>query len=188
MQQFQDWLYFKENRNGEAMNHKQLEKKCKEFINNPNFAYSLYYYLMNDHQINDNFSPVRYYGEDKKKIIERFTSVNKNSVEDWFTEKYEEIMKTRKSKDETYIYVEEKDANNNYRNWKLENLNRLHMKSIHDTMTINLKFEYKSMKSKGKVIKIYQMKEEDYNKLIAKLNNVDIDELEELNEENDVEM
>ena len=54
---------FKENRNGEAMNHKQLKKKWKEFINNPNFAYSLYYYLSNDHQINKNFTPVRYYGE-----------------------------------------------------------------------------------------------------------------------------
>ena len=124
MQQFQDWLYFKENRNGEAMNHKQLEKKCKEFINNPNFAYSLYYYLMNDHQINENFSPVRYYGDDKKKIIERFTMVNKNSVEDWFIECYEEIVKTAKILGATYKIIYETDANSSYRNWKIANPNR----------------------------------------------------------------
>ena len=43
---------------------KEFNIKCKSFINNPNFAYSLYHYLKEVRVINDKFSPVRYDGKD----------------------------------------------------------------------------------------------------------------------------
>ena len=67
---------FKENLHGEIYNEKKLKVKCNKFIRDPNFAYSLYYYLAEVRKINENFSPVRYYGKDKQTILDRITMAN----------------------------------------------------------------------------------------------------------------
>ena len=70
----------------------ELYEKCHRFIDDPNFAYSLYHYLAEERVIREGFNPDRYYGEDKHEFISGVTAENRNSVEDWFVESLDSII------------------------------------------------------------------------------------------------
>ena len=167
-------LDFKSN----AMPRSQLDQQCKYFITHPCFAYSLYHYLKDIHQINPDFSPRRYYGDDKRKILERMTMINKNSVEDWFAECHEDLVHDAKVNKVECKYIYEADANTSYSQWRMNQPKRMCLNYIRDSM-IAMGFEYKNKKESGKYLHTWRITAEKYNELIKKLNPVDEDEDEE---------
>ena len=158
---------------------KEFDIKCKSFINNPNFAYSLYHYLKEVRVINERFSPVRYEGKDKYDFIEKAQMSRKNSVEEWITELMNEGGFTKRSiRKVPFMFIIESDANAAYRNWCSYDKSRLYMKSIKETM-ISLGFEYKDTRIDGNKARIYRIEEGKYNELMNKLNECNDDEIEE---------
>ena len=92
-------LNFKDNLNGEIYSKAEMNKKCHSFIDNPNFAYSLYHYLSKEIDIGNDFNPCRYDGKDKDDFINAAQGENRNSVEDWLVESYEELKLKNLEKD-----------------------------------------------------------------------------------------
>ena len=64
-------------------NYAEMNKICKSFTNNPDFAYSLYKYLKDDIEIPENYTTERYDGKEKDEILAYLTSVDKSSVNRW---------------------------------------------------------------------------------------------------------
>jgi len=158
-------LNFKDNLNGEIYKRDVMDNKCKEFINNPAFAYSLYHYLAEVREIRQGFNPCRYYGKDKYDFINAAQGENRNSVEDWLVESYEEL----KRKNKTYIYIIEKFANDSYNKWKESHKDRLYLQYIKDTME-KLGFKRTTTTiNKVKGVPIYKMDETEFNALITRL-------------------
>ena len=158
---------------------KEFDLKCKSFINNPNFAYSLYHYLKEVRVINEKFSPVRYEGKDKYDFIEDAQMSNKNSVEEWVTDLMKEGGFTKRSfRKVPYMLITESNANAAYRNWCSYDKSRLYMKSIKDTM-LALGFEYLKTRIDGEQPRVYRIEESKYKELMNKLNDEDDEEIEE---------
>ena len=158
---------------------KEFNIKCKSFINNPNFAYSLYHYLKEVRVINDKFSPVRYDGKDKFEFIDKAQMSNKNSVEEWVTGLMNEGGFTKRSfRKVPFMFIIESDANAAYRNWCSYDKSRLYLKSIKETM-ISLGFEYLKTKIDGKQERVYRIEEDKYKELMKRLNDEDDEEMDE---------
>ena len=152
---------------------KKFDIKCKSFIKNPNFAYSLYHYLKEVRVINERFSPVRYEGKDKYDFIEKAQMSRKNSVEEWITDVMSRKgFKKRSFRKVPFMLVNESDANADYKTWCSYDKSRIYMKSIKETM-INLGFEYLKTRIDGEQLRIYRMEESKYNELMNKLNECD---------------
>lgn len=169
-------LDFKDNLKGEIYDKPTLYKKTHDFTNDPTFAYSLYYYLKFDHKISENFCPSRYDGADRQAFIDRVRKANRNSVEDWFVEKYSELIKSAKVKGVAYKVIKETDANTSYREWKRQNRDRILEKGVKDTLIDGFGFEYKSQVVKSESIKVYRMPEDKFNEWKKKYDPDDGDE------------
>jgi len=154
----------------------EMNKKCHSFIDNPNFAYSLYHYLAEVRKIRECFNPCRYYGKDKYDFINSAQGDNKNSVEDWLVESYEEL----KHKNKTYIFFIEKLANDSYKQWKDNHKDRQCFQYIKDTMD-KLGFKRTTTTiNKAKGIPIYRMDETEFKALITRLTPTIEDDGEEI--------
>ena len=159
---------------------KEFNLKCKSFINNPNFAYSLYHYLKEVRVINENFSPVRYEGKDKYDFIENAQMSNKNSVEEWITDLINEGgFKKAMVRKVPFMLITEPDANAAYRNWCSYDKSRFYMKSIKETM-LALGFDFKDTRINGEHAKVYRIEEEKYNELMNKLNDCNDEEIDDM--------
>lgn len=159
---------------------KEFNLKCKSYINNPNFAYSLYHYLKEVRVINENFSPVRYEGKDKYDFIENAQMSNKNSVEEWITDLINEGgFKKAMVRKVPFMLITEPDANAAYRNWCSYDKSRLYMKSIKETM-LTLGFDFKDTRINGEHAKVYRIEEEKYNELMNKLNDCDDEDIDDM--------
>lgn len=159
---------------------KEFNLKCKSFINNPNFAYSLYHYLKEVRVINENFSPVRYEGKDKYDFIEDAQMSNKNSVEEWVTDLMKEGgFKKSIVRKVPFMFIIESDANAAYRNWCSYDKSRFYMKSIKETM-LTLGFDYKNTRINGECVKVYRIEEDKYKELMNKLNDCDDEEIDDM--------
>lgn len=159
---------------------KAFDIKCKSYINNPNFAYSLYHYLKEVRVINENFSPVRYEGKDKYDFIENAQMSNKNSVEEWITDLINEGgFKKAMVRKVPFMLITEPDANAAYRNWCSYDKSRLYMKSIKETM-LTLGFDFKDTRINGEHAKVYRIEEEKYNELMNKLNDCDDEDIDDM--------
>lgn len=159
---------------------KEFNIKCKSFINNPNFAFSLYHYLKEVRVINEKFSPVRYDGKDKIEFIDKAQMSNKNSVEEWVTDLMNEGgFKKSIVRKVNYMFIIESDANGAYRNWCSYDKNRLYIKSIKETM-LSLGFEYKNTRINGECAKVYRIEEDKYKELMERLNNCDDEEIDDM--------
>jgi len=199
-------LNFKDNLNGEIYSKAEMNKKCHSFIDNPNFAYSLYHYLSKEQDIGNSFNPCRYEGKDKDDFIDAAQGENRNSVEDWLVESYEnnveieqkenekiitykDMFRKNKSKAQdgkTYIFILEKDANESYNTWKESHKDRLCLQYIKDTME-KLGFKRTTTTiNKVKGVPIYKINETEFQTLITRLTpkieddgeEIEIDELE----------
>ena len=158
----------------------EFDIKCKSFIYNPNFAYSLYHYLKEVRVINDKFSPVRYDGNDKFEFIDKAQMSNKNSVEEWITDLMNEGgFKKSIVRKVNYMFITEPDANGAYRNWCSYDKNRLYIKSIKETM-LALGFEFKDTRINGEHAKVYRIEEDKYKELMNKLNDCDDEEIDDM--------
>ena len=158
---------------------KAFDIKCKSFIYDPNFAYSLYHYLKEVRVINENFSPVRYEGKDKYDFIENAQMSNKNSVEEWITDLINEGgFKKRSFRKVSYMLIIESDANAAYRNWCSYDKSRFYMKSIKETM-LALGFQYLLTRIDGEQSRVYRIEEDKYKELMDKLNDCNDEEIEE---------
>ena len=174
-------LNFKDN-NGED---KTFDAKCKSFIKNPKFAYSLYHYLSKVRKIREGFSPVRYYGKDKYDFINGCHVENKNAVEDWFSERCNDETLCHINKKKAYVYIKETEANSDYKYWKDGHKQRLCQNSIKETMT-KLGFAYCSTTINGeKGVKIYKMDKDKFDELVKRLTAIEDDgeEIDETDEE-----
>lgn len=176
-------LNFKDN----VYSTEELDQKCRGFISNSNFAYSLYHYLANVREIRKGFSPVRYYGKDKYDFLRGATAENKNSVEDWFVEccDIEGFTHERKLKDGTIeIFIFEKQANDSYNTWKQYHKDRKCMiQYIKETMK-KLGFSYATTTiDKIKGVHIYKIEKTKYEEIMNNLS----PELEDDGEEWEIE-
>lgn len=159
---------------------KGFETKCKSFINNPNFAFSLYHYLKEVREINERFSPVRYEGKDKLEFIEKAQMKRKNSVEEWVTDLMNEGgFKKSIVRKVPYMFIIESDANGAYKNWCSYDKSRLYLKSIKESM-VSLGFEYKNTRINGECAKVYRIEEDKYKELMNKLNDIDEDDIDDM--------
>ena len=58
-----------------------FDEKCLSFINHPDFTWSLYYYLMYEHEIPKGFKTNRYYGKEKEEFIIEANRERKRPIE-----------------------------------------------------------------------------------------------------------
>jgi len=174
-------------KDGPADNDKKalraLDKKCKNMIEDPNFAYTMYYYLANVREINPEFSPVRYYGEDKNQFIRQAQLIKRNSVEDWLSEYGLDLFHQRNIRGVGEVmYITKPEASKSYKDYKDRHNNRLCLAYIKETMLEHgfadkpMKFnvvtdkvdpetgEYKTV---TKNIDVFRMKKDDFDKLKA---------------------
>ena len=156
---------------------KVLNRKCHEFIDNKDFAYSLYYYLKYEHVINEDFTPCRYDGQEKYDFINKSKLSDKNSVELWLSEYIDNIFRSYKVKDVIYKFIEEKYANNSYRQFVKENSIQFPLKAIKDKM-IEFGFEYKDTRISGEHIRLYRMTVDDFEKFKNKISDCEYDDEE----------
>ena len=148
-------------------NIEELNQKCHSFIDDPNFAYSLYHYLMNEHKEREGFSPCRYHGQDKTEYINKnkFTE-NKNSVEMWLTEDVDALFNKRyKVKGIIYKYCEEKTVTEYWRLYVKNNNIKYNFKLMNALK--DLGFEYMPGARIGnEKFRIYRMEENKYNDFV----------------------
>ena len=177
-------LDFKDNdRENDQQKRNEFDEKCKSFITNPNFAYSLYHYLSDEHEreIRKGFSPVRYYGKDKDDFLKNCRFENKNSVEDWFSEKCSDNTFCRINEKKAYVYIKEKEANKSYNNWKENHKQRLCADSIKPTFE-KLGFTYTSTTINGeKGVRIFKMDKDKFDEVVKRLVGIE-DDGEEIDE------
>ena len=94
-------------------------KMAHKYLENPNFAYSLYKYLCEDYVIYDGYTPNRYRSQEKNEFIQNAIINNKNSVLNWIetlslppeskNEVYNDsIFNEFKGKDKTWLYSTKK--------------------------------------------------------------------------------
>lgn len=166
----------------------ELNEKCRGFISNSNFAYSLYHYLANVREIRNGFSPVRYYGKDKYDFIRGATSENKNSVEDWLVECCDGLKHERKNKDTSIdIVILEKQANESYNTWRSYHKDRQCIQYIKTTME-KLGFKRTTTTiNKVKGVPIYRIEKTKYDEIMSKLNPELEDDGEEMNFDDEID-
>lgn len=167
----------------------ELNEKCRGFISNPNFAYSLYHYLSSVREIRHGFSPVRYYGQDKYDFIRGATAENKNSVEDWFVECHEGLNHERKNKDGSIdIVIFEKVANESYKTWRSYHKDRQCIQYIKATME-KLGFKRTTTTiNKVKGVPIYRIEKTKYDEIMNKLIPTVDDDGEEMEFEGEIDI
>lgn len=84
-------------------------EKCRSFIRNPNFVYSLYYYFMNEFEIPKDFDVTRYDGKEKEEFIVESNKTHKSVLEEFVSDV---IFVDKKQKDkETYDVFDEYEQN-----------------------------------------------------------------------------
>lgn len=91
----------------------EFEEKCTEFIEHPDFAWSLYYYFMNEYEIPKDFKTNRYNGKEKEEFINEaekdFKSVAAAFISDI---KFIYVAKNSDKSDDIKDVLDENEQNN----------------------------------------------------------------------------
>ena len=160
----------------------ELDKLTRPFRYNTSFAYSLWYYLMYEHQISPNYSSNRYFGEEKYEFIRKQRASVGNSVIEWFKVNGPNFINEFKGRDGTiHVKIYEKAANESYKEF-IKNRPKAKL-TISQTLT-NEPFHFKRVTDpttkQGKVFRCPKdVYEKDLNLLIngnAEENEVDDDD------------
>ena len=94
-----------------------------KFINQKDFAYSLYRYLLEDFEIPETFNTCRYISIDKDEFIKKACHTSKNNVESWLEEANEEyaLFEKRKWRDVEYYWCKTSRAVDSYKRYCKDN-------------------------------------------------------------------
>ena len=170
---------------------KAFYKKCISFFNDPDFAYSLYYYFMYEYKIPENFHHCRYEGKEKEEFFTKSkqSHIMNSSLNQTITDGIKSFLldirfvrKNSNDYEQNEICIEyEEDMNKNnepvvrfkpiefmiaYNRWKEENENYRPIRNIYNEL-INLGFSKCTIKSKN----FYVMLKNNFENLLDNIEN-----------------
>ena len=101
-----------------------------KFINQKDFAYSLYKYLLEDFEIPKTFNTCRYVSIDKDEFISKACHKSKNNVESWLEEANEEyeLFEKRKWRNVEYYWCKISKAVDSYKQYCKDNIDKYSFK------------------------------------------------------------
>ena len=160
------------------------KRTIKHFMDNQDeLAYSLWYYLMKEHQIQATYTISRYDGKEKYDFIKQAKVNTNNSVHEWLKRYGTDVFGKHSTVNGTrYAYAREKDVNDSYNSYKQGR--PMCLKSAKDTL-VELGFQYvkTSFNIKGNKVtgvRVYRIVDKEFDKIMEDLNGDDIEEDDEV--------